>query len=221
MLLTFPSVWRNCYNFQNLLDMSPHLASFVRCLELFDSPIGIFPVHTQWRTEERGIIHNKVLHTWLPLLQKLQALTLTIATSTDLRSTWTDMPLPLVSAIRSVVQYPSLVHVDMEGTSIVSILQNTSSTVKHLVVHTGDKSFDLEWLGAALNCRLICWKHCLKLTCNPHQFESGRTCIYSLKSNISFCRLKKLVVSIEASLLLDRTRPHVLTKDLRGVGWFS
>lgn len=195
-------------SFRALLDDSPHIASMVRCLELYDRPLAGWyhhtpcPRHHNFNVDKSWISEDEDLQFCLPRLTNLEALTSTIIVLSNSNSYY-PLPAGLVKALHNAIQLPSLIHIDMQGI-ICHILPKLGSQVKHLVLND---SFELH-TNASLskNRTLVCLESllieeqcplsCLDLRIN---FEG---------SSIPFGRLKKFHVFLSESL--DQELPLLL-----------
>jgi len=129
-------------NFKNLLDESPHIASYVDYLELFDdvrftSRSGLEPT-----TREEWLSTDTFLASCLNRLFNLKALVIQYGNREDFDQTrweeirrWNEMPDALLSSILTLLHQPSLVYVDMKSAPINFILPGIGPNIRHVVVY--------------------------------------------------------------------------------------
>ncbi|KAF9528933.1 hypothetical protein CPB83DRAFT_883154 [Crepidotus variabilis] len=194
--------------FKNLLQSSPHIGGYVRCIEIFDWPgwtsaesLGC-PRHPRWTVKAHWIRDDLNLQFCLPLLKQLEAFTLTYRRAADSDLIWNDLPPSLVSAIQRVLQLSSLIYVDMEHTPLLSLMQHADGNIKHLVIHNETRDFALENTAVSVANRPAVHLEslCIQLPCLIKGVEEALFDSGFLKSNISLRHLKKLALNLDGTL---------------------
>lgn len=194
-------------SFRTLLDNSLHIAKMVRCLEIFDWPgwhIGRpCSQHKDFKIKRSWLRKDRNLRFCLLRLTKLEALTLNYRQNPlDL---WSDIPKGLATALQDTIQLPSLIHIDMEGTTILPVLQRVGSQVKHLVLHERIPSELNMWSSTSRNKSPIFLESLFIEAGCDLSFDPLLLGIGSDGRGVSLLRLKKLHVYLEEEL--DQTLP--------------
>ncbi|KAF9526735.1 hypothetical protein CPB83DRAFT_857356 [Crepidotus variabilis] len=176
--------------FEDLLKSSPHIAGYVRCLELFDWP-SWYNSQNRQTASSHWLPNDSHLHHCLPLLEKLEALVMTYRyiTSRD----WKELPAPLLLALYDILRLPSLRYLDIEGPPTLSLLHVAARNVKHLTLYNASEiSSDIENLAAHNGVVFIESLHITHYcvgTIRPNLTDL-------LPSNVSMRKLKKLLLDM-------------------------
>ena len=112
--------------FRALLDMSPHIADYIECLQM----INVGPL-----LDTQLLMHNDSLPHCLPYLHKLKALVICGL------HRWDDFSQETWSSILRLLQLPSLIHLDLSAAPVGRLDRALGPNIKHLCIRH-DTNFD-------------------------------------------------------------------------------
>ncbi|KAF9526739.1 hypothetical protein CPB83DRAFT_857358 [Crepidotus variabilis] len=188
--------------FLDLLNTSPHIANYIRALELFEYPT--YPkcgcsVHPSWwpSIDRSWIKEDSNLQHCLPLLRNLQAFVLTYSQPNRLpneESLDEALSMPVVTSIQQLLRLPSLVHFDVDSFPVFSLLQNAGPNLKHVFMSkTSRKEASLLQASSTGHDDHMPVIHLESLSIGYwSDIEDVRNALSEPKCNLSLCKLKRL-----------------------------
>ncbi|KAF9526741.1 hypothetical protein CPB83DRAFT_450038 [Crepidotus variabilis] len=196
--------------FLNLLNSSPHIANYIRALELFEYPI--YPkcgcaVHPSWwpSIDRSWIKEDNNLQHCLPLLQNLQAFILTYFYANRFpgeESLDEALSMPVVTSLQQLLRLPSLVHFDMDSFPVFLLLQEAGPNLKHVFMSKTSRN-EASLLPASSigrnNHMPVIHLESLKIGYSS-DIEDIRKALSEPKCNLSLCKLKRLDCSLNGEL---------------------
>jgi len=190
-------------NFKQLLENSPHIATYVRYLEIFDTPRiygALDTIGTEPTSKEEWLSKDTCLPFCLELLRLLKAFVIQYRYGPT--NKWSSMPEVLVIAFLNLLKQPSLIYVELQCVPINLVHRGVGPNLKHFVLHDGRTEDRIDIINPQNASSELTQLTSLSIESGFHILDAIALIVEDATRRFDISKLKRLAISLdgEASL---------------------
>ena len=185
-------------NFKQLLENSPHIATYVRYLEIFDTPRlygALDTIGTEQTTEEEWLSKDTCLPFCLGLLRLLKAFVIQYRYGPN--NKWSSMPEALFVAFHNLLKQPSLTYVELQYVPINLVYRSMGPNLKHVAFHDCRLDHRINVINPQIESSELTQLTSLSIESDFHILDALPLFVQDATRRFDISKLKRLVISLD------------------------